>query len=405
MRSTAVSAPRLGRDFRRLWTSFGVSALGSRIALDSFALLAVTQLGAGAFAVAALAAVGPAAGAVLAAPLGGWAERAPQRAVLIGADLVRCAVLASVATAWWLGMLGYGLLVTVAAVTAAATIVFTAARGSLLRVVAPPELLLAANSRLEATQWAVTATGPPVGGVLLGLFGPAITVAIDAVSYLGSACALAGIRARESVATRSAVVGGTGVGLRIIVADPALRLLCVHTCLVNGLILGSAPVLTVLLVRDLGFATWQYGVVLGVPCLGGLAATRLTGPLVRRFGAGVVLRGAGVARVGVSIGLAWTPAGVPGMVVVLVIQTRIVAAMAVFTPVFATYRLERIAPGVTTRVLTAWAVTNSAVVAATTVAIGVCAQLWGGRPALLVTGIALIAGAAALWAVPLRTGR
>ncbi|MEV6219354.1 MFS transporter [Nocardia sp. NPDC051833] len=405
MRSTAVSAPRLGRDFRRLWTSFGVSALGSRIALDSFALLAVTQLRAGAFAVAALAAIGPAAGAVLAAPLGGWAERAPKRAVLIGADLVRCAVLASVATAWWLGMLGYGLLVTVAAVTAAATIVFTAARGSLLRVVAPPELLLAANSRLEATQWAVTATGPPVGGVLLGVFGPVITVAIDAVSYLGSACALAGIRARESVATRSAVVGGTGAGLRIIVADPALRLLCVNTCLVSGLIMGSAPVLTVLLIHDLGFATWQYGVVLGVPCLGGLAATRLTGPLVRRFGAGVVLRGAGVARAGVSIGLAWTPAGVPGMVVVLVIQTWIVAAMAVFTPVFATYRLERIAPGVTTRVLTAWTVTNSAVVAATTVTVGVLAQVCGGRQALLVAGIALLVSAAALFAVPVRTGR
>ncbi|MFJ2839308.1 MFS transporter [Nocardia sp. NPDC087230] len=405
MRSTAVWAPRLGRDFTRLWTSFGVSGLGSRIAMDSFALLAVTQLRAGAFAVAALAAIGPAAGAVLAAPLGGWAERVPKRAVLIGADLVRCAVLASVAVAWWLGMLGYGLLVVVAAVTAAATIVFTAARGALLRAVTPPELLLSANSRLEATQWAVTATGPPVGGVLFGIFGPVITVVIDAVSYLGSAWALAGIRARESVAAGSAVVGGTGAGLRIIRADPALRRLCVHTCLVSGLIMGSAPVLTVLLIRDLGFATWQYGIVLGLPCLGGLAATRLTGPLVRRVGAAAVLRCAGIARVGASIFLAWTPPGVAGMVVVLVIQTWIVAAMAVFTPVFATYRLERIAPGVTTRVLTAWTVTNSAVVALSTVAIGVLAQVWGGRAALLLTGIALIAGAAALFAVPLRTER
>lgn len=402
MRIAATSAPRLGRDFTRLWTSFAVSTAGSRIALDSFALLALTQLHAGAFAVAALAALGPAVGAVLAVPLGAWAERAPERVTLLGADLARCALLAGVALAWFAGTLTYGQLVIVAALTAAATIVFTAARGALLRAVAPPELLLTANSRLEATQWAVTASGPPVGGLLLGLFGPVITVAIDAVSYLGSACALAGIRARETWSP-PAVAHRGAAGRELIAADPVLRWLCVNTCLVNGLIMGSAPVLTVLLVRDLGFTTWQYGVVLGVPCLGGLAATRLTGPLVRRFGAPVVLRWAGVARVAWSLGLALTPAGFAGLVVVLLVQTAIVAAMAVFGPVFATVRLERIDPADTRRVLTTWTVTNSAVVAAATVGIGVLAQVCGARAALLLTGVGLLASAAA--PAPLRTGR
>ncbi|MEU5409059.1 MFS transporter [Nocardia asteroides] len=405
MRSTAVTAPRLGPDFTRLWASFGISTLGSRIALDSFALLAVTQLGVGAVGVAALAAIAPAAGALLAAPLGGWAESAPKRAVLIGADLVRCGLLASVGVAWFAGVLGYAQLVLVAALTAAATIVFTAARGALLRAVVPSDLLLPANSRLEATQWAVTATGPPAGGVLLGVFGPAITVVLDALSYLGSAWALGRIRTRADTPDAAPEAGGAGVGWRIILADPALRWLCMNTCLVNGLIMGSAPVLTVLLIRDLGFATWQYGVMLGLPCLGGLAATRLTGPLVRRFGTSAVLRGAGVARVAWSAGLAWTPAGPAGMVLVLAVQTAIVASMAVFTPVFATYRLERVDRAVTTRVLTAWTVTGSAVVAVITVAVGVLAQLTDARTALAVTGLGLLASAAALFAVPLRTGR
>ncbi|WP_204250955.1 MFS transporter, partial [Saezia sanguinis] len=54
-----------------------------------------------------------------------------------------------------------------------------------------------ANARFESTNWSSIAVGPPLGGAAIGLFGPVITVVVDAVSYLLSALGLTMIRGRE----------------------------------------------------------------------------------------------------------------------------------------------------------------------------------------------------------------
>lgn len=111
----------LGRSFGWLWGAYAVSAFGTRLAFDAFALIAVLVLHAGPGEVAALAAVGPAVGAALAVPLGPWVEFRRKRPVMITADLVRCAALASVPVAFALGALGVGQLLVVSMVVAAAT--------------------------------------------------------------------------------------------------------------------------------------------------------------------------------------------------------------------------------------------------------------------------------------------
>ena len=60
--------------------------------------------------------------------------------------------------------------------------------------------------------------------------------------------------------------------------------------LVNGLIMATAPLLAVLMLGELGFAPWQYGLAFAAPCVGGLLGSRLARRLVARFGQHRVLR-------------------------------------------------------------------------------------------------------------------
>lgn len=116
--------------------------------------------------------------------------------------------------------------------------------------------------------------GPPLGGAAVGLLGPVTTVVADALSYLLSA---AGIRAIADEEPRPARSGprlrGRDVleGWRFVLTHPVLRPLLVNTVLVNGLIMATAPLLAVLMLGELGFPPWQYGLAFAVPCLGGLA--------------------------------------------------------------------------------------------------------------------------------------
>lgn len=154
----------LGRRFGWLWAAYAVSAFGTRLAFDAFALIAVVVLHAGATEVALLAASGLAVGAVVAVPLGAWVEFRRKRPVMIAADLIRCAALLSIPAAFALDGLGLGQLLGVSVVVAAADITFGAASGAYLKSLVPPEDLLVANGRFEATTWTTTALGPRSAG-------------------------------------------------------------------------------------------------------------------------------------------------------------------------------------------------------------------------------------------------
>ncbi|MGQ4442549.1 MFS transporter, partial [Streptomyces violaceoruber] len=282
--SDVVGGRSLGRGFGWLWGAYTVSTFGTRLAFDAFPLIAVMVLDAGPARVAALSAAGLAVGAVVAVPLGPWVEFRRKRPVMIATDLLRCAVLLSVPLAYALGRLGFAQLLVVSVVVAAADITFRAAAGSCLKALVRGPDLLRANGRFEATTWTAAMLGPPVGGAAIGLFGPVVTVAADAVSYLLSALGIRAIGGGEPHPRRAAAsrlrAGDLLDGWRYVLASPALRPLFLNTVLVNGLIMATAPLLAVLMLGDLGFAPWQYALAFAVPCLGGLVGSRMAGPLV-----------------------------------------------------------------------------------------------------------------------------
>src|SRR5437764_9303759 len=96
--------PRTGlwahADFMRLWSAQSISAFGSRITRTALPIIAVKTLGEPETIVALLAASQLAPGVIVAPFVGGFVDRRRKRGVLIAADLLRAAVVASLTIAW-----------------------------------------------------------------------------------------------------------------------------------------------------------------------------------------------------------------------------------------------------------------------------------------------------------------
>jgi MFS family permease len=385
----------LGRQFGWLWAAFAVSTGGTWIAFDALPLIAILVLRAGATEVSILAAAGLAVGAAVAVPLGPWVEFRPKRPVMVAMDLIRFAALMSIPAAFALGWLSFAQLLAVSIIVGAASIAFRAASGAFLKTLVRPDDLLIANGRFESTTWTATALGPPLGGAAIGLFGPVTTVLADAVSYLLSAVAIRAIRADEPRAARPGAAPLRAAdlldGWRYILSHPALRALFFNTILVNGLIMATLPLLAVLMLGQLGFAPWQYGLAFGVPCVGGLIGSRLAHRLVARFGRHKVMIATGALRACWSVGLAFISPGTAGLVLVITVELGLIACMGVFNPVFATYRLEQTATDRVARTLSAWSVTSNATIALMTALWGLLASVIGARAAIAIAGLLLLA--------------
>ena len=384
----------LGRQFGWLWAAYAISATGTSLGLGAFPLIAILVLHAGPAAVSALAAAGLAVGAVAAVPLGPWVEFRRKRQVMVAMDLVRFAALMSVPLAYAVGALSFAQLLVVSVVVAASNIAFTAASGAYLKTLVAPEHLLLASARFESTTWTTTAIGPPLGGFAIGLLGPVTTLVTDAVSYLLSAAGIRAIGGSEPPlirGTRKVRSADLLDGWRTILSHPTLHRLFANTILVNGLIMATAPLMSVLMLGRLGFAPWQYGLAFGAPCLGALIGSRLARPLVARHGQHTVLRAAGTLRACWSLGLAFVPSGAGGVVLVIVVQLGIVGSISVFNPVYATYRLEQTETSRVARMLAAWSVSSSLTIAAMTALWGVLAAVTGLRVAIAAAGVLMLA--------------
>jgi predicted MFS family arabinose efflux permease len=380
----------LGRQFEWLWAAYAVSSFGTCFAFGAFPLIAIVVLHAGPAEVSALAAVGSAVGAAIAVPLGPWVEFRPKRRVMMAMDLSRFAAMSSIPLAYALGGLTFGQLLAVSVVSGAADITFKAASGASLKAVVRPADLLTANARMESTTWSSTVLGPPLGGAAIGLLGPVTTVIADAVSYLLSALGIRAIGGDEPHPVRPEGArtrpGDLLDGWRYILGHPVLRPLLANVVLVNGLIMATEPLLAVLMLGRFGFRPWQYGLAFAVPCLAGLAGSRLTRRIVARFGRHRVLLAAGTLRACWVTGLLLMRPGVIGLIVVMAVEMGLIFSCSVFNPVLATYRLEQTPPDRVARVLSAWSVSTRASIAALTALGGLLATFTGPLAAIGIVG-------------------
>jgi MFS family permease len=390
-----VARRSLGRRFGWLWAAYAVSAYGSGLGFGAYPLIAVLVLHAGPAQVSALAAVGPAVGALIALPLGPWVEFRRKRPVMIAMDLARFAALMTIPIAYALGLLTFAQLLVVSAAVAAAKIAFNAAAGAHLKALVPPADLLVANARFESTTWSSIAVGPPLGGAAVGVFGPVTTVLADAVSYLLSALGISAIPGREEPPRQTGGsrmrAGDLADGWRHLLTHPGLRALYLNNLLVGGLIMATEPLLAVLMLRDLGFPPWQYGLAFAAPCAGGLIGSRLARRVVRRHGQHRILRAVGTLRAVWLIGLAFVRPGLAGLAIVIAVELAIIISMSLYNPVMATYRLDQTPEDRVARTLSAWSIGSSASIATCSALGGLLAAVTSPRTAITVAGLLILA--------------
>ncbi|MGW4411598.1 MFS transporter [Nonomuraea sp. NPDC004702] len=288
-----MTSPQTGvqghTDFRRLWTGLAISQLGSAVGMVALPVIAVTVVGASTFQVALLSALTAITTALLAFPLGGHVEFRRKRPIMITADVIRFTCLASVPIAALLGLLTFAQLGVIAVVNAACQIAFAAAAQAHLKALVSAQQLIESNSRLESTRWLGISAGPSLGGALIGFLTAVGSLVIDALSFLVSALAVRTLRTpepappvRDEHSSRRAELFA---GWRFAWEHPTLRPILISWVTFAGASSMAASVSAVFYLRDLHFDAWQYGLLMGVPSLGGFFGARLAPKLVARLGA------------------------------------------------------------------------------------------------------------------------
>jgi Major Facilitator Superfamily len=390
-----VREQSLGRDFGRLWAAFAVSAAGSGVGAGALPVVAVLVPRASALQVSALAALSGVASAVIALPLGPGIEYRRKRPVMISADLIRFAALASVPAAAGFGALTFAQLCLVGVVQTAGTIAFGAASGAHLKALVPAEERMAASARLEATNWVSQTAGQPLGGVLISAAGATVTMAVDAVSFMGSALGVAGIRRPEPAPPGRPGGQRAGAelvaGWRYIFASGGLRSLFVNAMLFGGPVMMVSALMAVLMLRDLGLSPRDYGLALGLPCLGGVAGSWAAVRLVRRFGQRRVLLASGTARAPWLLLIPLAPRGACGLALIVLAETGLLVAAGVFNPSFSTYRMDANGDAFMARVVSSWSVSSKLVQPLFITAGGALTAVLGIRPVLALGGTVCLA--------------
>ena len=198
----------------RLWTAQTFSAFGSRITRTALPVIAVATLGVPEGMMGVMAAAQFAPGVLIAMFAGGFIDRCSKRRILIGADLARVALVASLPIAWWFGALSLLQLALVGAGVGAATALFMITDNAYLPALISKPQLEEGNAKLETTDAIAEIAGPAAAGSLIAALGAPLAVVVDAVSYLWSALWLVQIREpqrRDSAAAIAPATGPNGV--------------------------------------------------------------------------------------------------------------------------------------------------------------------------------------------------
>ena len=110
---------------------------------------------------------------LFAIPAGLLTDRISRRKLMAGAEALRAAALAAILVLIAVGKLTLALLCLLGFIAVCGTVAYSVAAPALVPSLVTPELLPAANARIELARTIAFASGPALGGVLVGWVGAA----------------------------------------------------------------------------------------------------------------------------------------------------------------------------------------------------------------------------------------
>lgn len=213
--SGALALLRRRHRFRALWAAIALSYAGSGAATTALTLYVQQTRGTGTAVAAFLIAAN--APRLLGPLAGGIVDRTDLRTVMVACDLGQAAVLAAIAT-----LPAFGVLIALTALTTVLQTSYGPARTAMVPNLVKPEELIPANALLGMGQNFYVAVGPLVGGLLFATIGPAAALAVNAVTFLGSAALTATLPSTpppEGV-EHEGLIAAAGTGARFVWGNP-----------------------------------------------------------------------------------------------------------------------------------------------------------------------------------------
>ena len=231
---------------------------------------------------------------LLTIPAGVWVDRMRRRPILIGANVGRALLLASIPVAFLAGWLTLWQLYVVAFAVGCLEVLFDVAYQSYLPSVVERDRLVEGNAKLEMSVSATSFIGPSVAGFLAELVRPAIAIVFDASSYIGSVLLLLLIRTPEAppeahdpaTGPRPSMRQEAAEGLRYVLGHRYLRYIAACTGTLNLFGNLGGAILILYVVQELGLTPGTIGIVVSIGNLGVLAGALLSERVGKWIGLG-----------------------------------------------------------------------------------------------------------------------
>ncbi|MEA2940567.1 MAG: hypothetical protein QOD09_1096 [Bradyrhizobium sp.] len=276
----AAIAKPLPPTFNRLaWSNLAAQS-AEQIALAAAPIVAVLTLGVGEGQTGLLQTALTLPFILFAIPAGLLADRVSRRALMAGSEALRAAALLGILALSWFNVLTLPLLALLGFVAVCGTVAYSVAAPALVPSLVPPQSLPSANARIELARTVAFASGPALGGVLVGWVGAAPAFGFAATLSMIAVVLLSGIYqpAREPAPARhplQEIKEGAG----FVFQHALLRPVFATQFIFNAAAFLVLAIFVPYAVRHLGLSASGVGAVLAMygvgMVLGALSATRV----------------------------------------------------------------------------------------------------------------------------------
>ena len=276
--------------FNRLaWSNLAAQS-AEQIALAAAPIVAVLLLGAGEGQTGLLQTALTVPFVLFAIPAGLLADRVSRRWLMAGSEALRAAALLAILALIWFGLLTLPLLALLGFVAVCGTVAYSVAAPSLVPSLVLPKSLPAANARIELARTVAFASGPALGGVLVGWMGAAPAFGFAAALSVIAVVLLAGIyEPARALTVRRHPLQEIREGAEFVFRHPLLR-----PVFITQFIFGAAWFLILAVfvpyaVRHLGLSASGIGATLAMYGVGMVVGALFATRVMRRLPFGSVI--------------------------------------------------------------------------------------------------------------------
>jgi predicted MFS family arabinose efflux permease len=281
---------RLPPTFNRLaWSNLAAQS-AEQVALAAAPIVAVLLLGVGEGQTGLLQTALTLPFILFAIPAGLLADRISRRWLMAGSEALRATALLGILVLIWLNLLTLPLLALCGFIAVCGTVAYSVAAPALVPSLVTPELLPTANARIELARTIAFASGPALGGVLVGWLGAAPAFGFAAALSVVAVVLLSGIyEPARAPAPRRRPLQEIREGAGFVLHHPLLRPVFVTQFIFNTASFLVLAVFVPYAVRHLGLSATGVGTTLAMygvgMVVGALSATRV----MRRLPFGTVI--------------------------------------------------------------------------------------------------------------------